>query len=329
MSKIIRFKTDSKIAARLNFVKLFLCLLVCVLAIGLTGAGASAAPIGDVRDAFGRGNLGDGDGGGNGGSGAGVSVRAAAKETDEELAAKLKKLLDEIKREEPEIDSVPVVLTAAAVTGENKIVDLARVKRNHIFVAMFKKAHAEFAAGKFENAFDSFAAVYGEFGYNSKALYFMTLCRSSLRETRDAIELAEELLEMVRERNKNLELLAGIEEALEAAGGTGSVELTDAQRKKLNEKAGDIIDRIKSIFPAIDKIPEKAAKPKDAGDPAIDRLNKLQHDIREARLEVLNSASKLFEKGQHEKAFDAFEKAHEKFPNNMRALYFMALCKKR
>ncbi len=329
MSKIISFGTLTKSAARLKFVKLFLCLLVCLLAIGLAGSGASAAPIGDVRDAFGRGDLGDGSGSGNGGSGAGVSVRAAAKETDEELAAKLKKLLDEIKLEEPEIDSMPVALTAAAATGENKIVDIARVKRSRIFVEMFKKAHAEFASGKFENAFDSFAAVYGEFGNNSKALYFMTLCRSSLRETRDAVELAEELLEMVRERKKNRELLAGIEEALEAAGGTGSVELTDAQRKKLNEKAGDIIDKIKSIFPAIDKIPEKAAKPKDDGDPAIEKLNKLQYDIREARLEALNAARDLFEKGKFEKAFDAFEKTHEKFPNNMRALYFMALCKKR
>lgn len=335
MSKVILSgdgsRAGSKFSAFSVFARSLSCLLACVIVIGVScGAPASAATIGEVRDAFGRGDAAGGEegGGASTGQGAGVSVRAAAKdENDRELAARLKKLLDEIKKEEPEIDSVPVALNQPPATGENSIVDVARVKRSRIFVAMFNKAHGEFAAGKFQDAFESFASIYGEFGSNSKALYFMTLCRSSLGETRDAIELAEELLEIVRERAKNRELLAGIEEALEAAGGTGPVELTAQRREKLNEKAGEIIDRIKSLFPGIEKIPAAGAKKEN--DQASGRLDELRREIREARLEALNGALKLFEKGDYDKAFEAFEKAHEKFPYSMRALYFMALCKKR
>ncbi len=308
-------------------------LLICSVMVIFT-MGDAGAEINEVKEAFGKGGASDANGVGAGDediSRAGATGIIVSKPDDKSLAEQLKKLLEEIKIESPDIDSIPVSLVRNTDESaiENKTIEFARIKKNHIFVAMFKKAHNEFIAGNFENSFDMFGEIFAEFNEKAKALYFMTLCRQAQGNLKDAVELASELLMILKERNANQKLRQELEAILQNFSDAQRPELTSEQKKELNEKIDAITDKIKNIYPSIAKIPENIGKPEEEKNDLIDELNRADRSLRRVRLEMLNGALALYEKGQYEKAYEAFEKTHQLYPSNLRALYYMALSSKK
>ncbi|HOD39251.1 MAG TPA: endonuclease/exonuclease/phosphatase family protein [Candidatus Wallbacteria bacterium] len=308
-------------------------LLICsAMVIFMTGG--ARAGINEVKEAFVKGGSSDADGAAAGPedlSRRGAAGSAVSRPDDKVFGEKLKKLLEEIKQERPDIDSIPVAIVKSTDESaiENKTIEFARIKKNHIFAAMFKKAHNEFTAGNFENSFDIFGEIFAEFNENSKALYFMTLCRQAQGNIADAVELAGELLAILKERNANQKLRQELDTVLENFSDASRPELTPEQKKALNEKIDAINDKIKSLYPAIANIPENTGKPEEEKNELIDKLNRADRSLYRVRLEMLNAALELYKKGQYEKAYEAFEKVHQLYPANLRALYYMALSSKK
>lgn len=296
-----------------NQLKSAIFLLVFSMAALVSGAFPAAAGVDDIKESL-----------------RGGAIAEKSEGTAPE-AEKLTKILEEIRREEPGIDSASADATAGGTpaAGESSSVGSARAGKNAIYESMFRKAYGEFERGDHEASFSSFKNIYSEFARNSKALYFMTLCRSRQGKTGDALEMASELLTIVRERNASMKLREAIDRELEAFGGTDEAGLTAGLKKELNEKIGACLKRIESLYPSIDKIPEGVKKPKGDENSNAGKIGEYDYDIARERLRKLRAAAKLYENGEYEKAYAAFEKIHAEFPANMRALYFMALCMKK
>ncbi len=313
------------------FSKITVFLLICSMTLFLAAANSAAAGVNELQDSLGEGNIGENNEADAKAMASDDGVSINSKEPDKQLMEKLNKLLEEIKRVDQDIDGQPAAIASPefGTAGEDPTIETARAKRNAIYVSMFKKAYNEFETGKYESSFASFENIYNEFNENSKALYFMTICRSKEGKSEDAVKLAAELLNIVTERVENKKLRESIDRELEDFSNTSDAELTSGQKKELNEKIGSCMRKIDKLYPAIAKIPESIKRPKDEKNAMNDKLNNVDYALACARLKKIRAAAELYKKGEYEKAYEAFAKVHDEFPLNLRTLYYMALCQKK
>jgi len=306
-------------------------LFICSISLMLAPVNSSSAGVNDLQSSLNEGNIGENGSAAVNSQMPDGSPSMAQKEDDKNLAEKLNKLLEEIKRQDQDIDNAQtaIAISVSSETEETSVVETARAKRNAIYASMFKKAYNEFETGRYELAFASFENIYNEFNENSKALYFMTVCRSKEGKLEDALKLASELLNIVKERSENKKLRESIDLELESFSSAPEAELTAGRKKELNEKIGACMKKIDKLYPSIAKIPESIKRPKDEKNAMNDKLNNVEYALACARLEKIRAAVELYKKGEYEKAYGAFEKIHEEFPLNLRTLYYMALCQKK
>jgi len=312
------------------FSKITAFLLICSMTLVFAAANSADAGVNDLQDSLGEGNIGENNEAGAKSQPADGGVSINPKDPDKQLVEKLNKLLAEIKRLDQDIDARPAaVVSPGPSETEASAVETARAKRNSIHAAMFKKAYNEFETGKYELSFASFKNIYDEFHENSKALYFMALCRSKEGRSEDALNLAAKLLNILAERGENKKLRESIDRELEEFSSTSDVELTAGRKKELNEKIGSCMKKIDKLYPSIANIPESIKRPKDEKNAMNDKLNEIDYALACARLKKIRAAFELYKKGEYEKAYGAFEKVHGEFPLNLRTLYYMALCQKK
>ncbi len=313
-----------------NF-KILFFLVLCSFTVSLTFNPAAAADLGSLNNSLGSGEVQNEFGVGSASVAQGT-LSITIKKDDKALVEKLKKLLAQIKKEDPNIDSLPVELKAApfAATDEASLQKFAQIKRRHSYVASFKKAHEEFESGKYEVAFKSFKNIYTEYHQNPKALCFMTLCRSVQAKFKDAVELATELLDIVKRRNQVKKLKESLRKELEAFDKeTAETKLTKKQLEEFTKKIDGAMKKVNTMYPSIANIPKAVKKPKMEKNAITNILNYIDYTSTMSRLSKMHTAEKAYEKGEYQKAYDAFSAVYEKNPGSLRSLYYMALCKMR
>jgi len=313
-----------------NF-KILFFLVLCSFTVSMTFAPAIAAEIGNLNNSIGSGEIQSGQSAASASKAEGT-LSITIKKDDKALVEKLKKLLAQIKKEDPNIDSLPVELKATpfAATDEASLQKFAQIKRRHNYVASFKKAYDEFETGKYEVAFKSFRNIYTEYHQNPKALCYMMLCRSVQAKFKDAVELATELLDIVKRNKQIKKLRESLRKELEAFDNeTAETKLTKKQLEEFNKKINDAMQKINKIYPSIANIPKTLKKPKMEKNAITNILNYIDYTSTVSRLSKMHAAEKLYEKGDYQKAYDEFSAVYEKNQGSLRSLYYMALCKMR
>ena len=284
-----------------------------------------AASLGEIGETLREGQI---ETGGDPRFGMGAGGERAAMKDD--LVTKLDKLLAEIKSIRPDIDSVPVGLVKPVQAGsdEASIEKYTVAMRKYRRASLIKKAFADFAAGKDEEAFGEFKFVYSEFAANEKALCFMMLCRIKQKSMVEAFELAEELLDILKQDAGLEELYDKVaKDAAAIEADTGEANLGAGELKRLNERLEESLKRVLDIYPRIANIPKKPGKEKESKNKIDDNFYELAHDKRAERLKMLQDARELFDAGKYEHAYAAFKKRLDERPLSVRAMYYMALCK--
>lgn len=251
----------------------------------------------------------------------GVPASAAA-ELEAELA-KIRALAPEIAS--PDADA-PVTLTPAG-SAKDALADTLAGERRELFRARFAEGVAGFDAGAFAAARGTFLALHADFPWAGKPVYFAILCLKAEGETARALAAARELRELLAFRARRDALRAELETT---AADTAETELPAAKRKRLSAKADKILADIERLRPDIARLPEKGEEPKDAEGEAADRLKAwVRYLRRDDARDGLAKAHELFDAGRFEEAYLAFDAVRQAHPGSLRAVYGMALCKRK
>lgn len=248
----------------------------------------------------------------------------------EDILTKLDKLLAEIKSIRPDIDSVPVELTRPVQAGsdeasvEKYTIEIRKYRR----ASLIRKAFAEYESGKYEEAFKEFSFVHTEFVSNAKSLCFMVLCRIKQKKFTEAVELAEELLDILKHDN-SLEALYDKVAAYAAAidADTAEADLSAEELARLNGRLGESLKKVLELYPRIANIAEKPKAAKESDNKIDDDYYEMAYERKAEHLKMLQDARKLFDAGSYEDAYAAFKKRFDERPVSVRAIYYMALCK--
>lgn len=258
---------------------------------------------------------------------------AIRQNDNEKLLDKLEKMLAKIKELDPNIDSLPVEITKKFESAETDEVErmgkFVKFTRTKNFRKAFLRAHKLYESGSLEVAFKSFRRLYEEYNYNRKALYFMILCEAKQKKLKQAVELAEELLEIIKRAGEVAELREELGRDFDRwEGDTAENKLGKESIEVMTKKLDKIMVKINKMMPSIANIPDKIEKPKiDRKASVLENMRVLYNYQKNCEhLADMKEAKKLFDEKKYDEAFEKFNAVYEDNAMKRRALYYMALC---
>lgn len=267
--------------------------------------------------------------GGTAGDRAGVPAeRAAEREAELEAElAKIRALAPGIDAPDPER---PIPFAAGDPSRES-LADLYAAERRELYRARFAAALALRSSGAHDAAREAFVALHDDFPAAAKPSFFAILSMRDGGRTAAALEAARQLRELLAYRATRLMLRAELDLAAgQLAERTDPVELTPAQRRILKARFDRILDEVKRLHPGIAALPDPPGKQEAvAGDEAARLRDKIERLRRAEVREALARAHKSLAAGRLDEAYAAYDAVREDRPNVLRALYGMALCRRK